>query len=117
MAKASVKIQGYPRRDDDTAANELFPRPKPINSAALNGAIKRAYERCLLDKKGEIVELDSTPEELVSLCLAHLKERSDPILNPYFLSRCKLDEIFELDAVAHEMQRHLNPIVGFFNSN
>jgi len=114
MAKASVKIQGYPRRDDDTAADELFRRPKPISTTALNGAIKRAYKRCLLDKKGETVQLDSTPEELVSLCLAHLKERSDPILNPYFLSRCELDEIFELDAVAHEMQRHRMRIGIFY---
>jgi len=45
MAKASVKIQGYPRREDDTAADELFPRPKPVNKDALNGAISRAYNR------------------------------------------------------------------------
>jgi hypothetical protein len=114
MAKKSVKIQAYPRRDDDTAADELFPRPRAIAKRALNRAIKSAYERCLLNKKGEKVELDSTPEELVALCLSHLKQRSDPILNPYFLSRCELEEIFDLDAIAHEMQRHRMRIGVFY---
>ena len=55
-----------------------------------------------------------TPDELVQLCLQHLKERSDPILSPYFLSQCKLGEIFELDAIAHEMQRHRMRIGVFY---
>jgi len=112
---AHIKIQNYPRRDDYLAKDELFPRPKKSTSAAeLSQAITRAYERCLKDKKGNTVELSKTPEELVTLCLQHLKERSDPILNPYFLSKCELEEIFELDAVAHEMQRHRMRIGVFY---
>jgi hypothetical protein len=110
-----IKIQNYPRRDDYLAKDELFPRPKKaISSDELSKAIARAYERCLKDKKGNTVELSKTPEELVELCLQHLKERSDPILNPYFLSKCELDEIFELDAIAHEMQRHRMRIGVFY---
>ena len=112
---AHVKIQNYPRRDDYLAKDELFPRPKkPISAGELSEAITRAFKRCLKDKKGNTVELSKTPDELVSLCLQHLKERSDPILNPYFLSRCELEEIFELDAVAHEMQRHRMRIGVFY---
>ena len=112
---AHVKIQNYPRRDDYLTKDELFPRPqKSITAAELSQAITRAYERCLKDKKGNTVELAKTPEELVALCLQHLKERSDPILNPYFLSKCELEEIFELDAVAHEMQRHRMRIGVFY---
>jgi len=48
------------------------------------------------------------------MCLAHLQERSDPILNPSFLSQCKLEEVFEMDAIAHEMQRHRMKIGNFY---
>jgi hypothetical protein len=68
----------------------------------------------LKDKRGNVTELAQTPDELVELCLQHLKERSDPILSPYFLRQCPLDEIFELDAVAHEMQRHRMRIGVFY---
>ena len=113
---AHIKFQNYPRKDDDYLANDkLFPRPKkPVAPDQLIKAIGRAFERCLKDKKGNTVELAKTPDELVELCLQHLKERSDPILSPYFLSQCELDEIFELDAVAHEMQRHRMRIGVFY---
>ena len=110
-----IKIQNYPRRDDYLAKDELLPRPKTgVSSGQLSQAIGRAFERSLKDKKGNIVELASSPVELVELCLLHLKERSDPILSPYFLSQCPLDEIFELDAIAHEMQRHRMRIGVFY---
>jgi hypothetical protein len=110
-----IKIQSYPRRDDFLAKDELFPRLKtPVNDAELSGAIRRAFERCLKDKRGNVTSLPELPEELVALCLQHLKERSDPILSPYFLSQCLLEEIFELDAVAHEMQRHRMRIGVFY---
>ncbi|MGA2802456.1 MAG: hypothetical protein ABSE97_08845 [Verrucomicrobiota bacterium] len=112
---AKIKIQNYPRRDDYLAKDKIFPRPKtPITSDQLFQAITKAFERCLKDKRGNVVELPRSPEELVQLCLQHLKERSDPILSPYFLSQCKVEEIFELDAVAHEMQRHRMRIGVFY---
>jgi hypothetical protein len=112
---AHIKIQNYPRRDDYLAKDKLFPRPQtPIASEQLSHAIAKAFERCLKDKRGNTTELHETPGELVELCLQHLKERSDPILSPYFLSQCELEEIFELDAVAHEMQRHRMRIGVFY---
>jgi hypothetical protein len=112
---AQIKIQQYPRRDDFLAKDDLFPRPgTAISGEELSEAIRRAFERCLKDKRGNVTELPHLPEDLVRLCLQHLKERSDPILSPYFLSQCSLEEIFELDAVAHEMQRHRMRVGVFY---
>jgi hypothetical protein len=112
---AKIKIQNYPRRDDYLAKDTIFLRPKtPIISDQLSQAIAKAFERCLKDKRGNVVELPQSPTELVQLCLQHLKQRSDPILSPYFLSQCEIEEIFELDAVAHEMQRHRMRIGVFY---
>lgn len=103
---AQVRLQQYPR-EDFLAHPTLFPRPATaIEPSALATAIRRAFERCLKNKDGNTAAPATQPAELVALCLQHLKERSDPILSPYFLSQCSLEEIFELDAVAHEMQRH-----------
>ncbi|MGH7976424.1 MAG: hypothetical protein ACREDS_00035 [Limisphaerales bacterium] len=112
---AKIKIQSYPRRDDYLAKDKIFPRPKTsITSEQLSQAIAKAFERCLKDKRGNATELPQSPEKLFQLCLQHLKERSDPILSPYFLSQCEIEEIFELDAVAHEMQRHRMKIGVFY---
>jgi hypothetical protein len=103
---ANIKMQGYPRAEDYLADGKLFPRPKgKVNPDELSLAITKAFERSFKDKQGNTTELAQSPEALVLLCLRHLKERSDPILSPYFLSQCDLEEIFELDAVSHEMQR------------
>jgi len=109
-------FQGYPRREEDYLASDtLFPRPTTnIAPAQLSQAISKAFERSLKDKKGNTVIPPKTPDKLVQLCLQHLKERSDPILSPYFLGQCKLNEIFELDAIAHEMQRHRMKIGVFY---
>jgi hypothetical protein len=111
----AIKMQPYPRRDDYLAEEFLFPRPsKPLSEEKLEKAIVTAFERCLKDKRGNVTVPAQTPEELVRMCIAHLKERSDPILSPYFLSQCRIDEIFELDAVAHEMQRHRMRVGVFY---
>jgi hypothetical protein len=111
----TVKIQPYPRRDDDLAEDSLFPRPnETISDEQLRAAIRRAFERCLKDKRGNPTRIPDSPKELVEICMRHLKERSDPILSPFFLSQCELEEIFELDAVAHEMQRHRMKIGVFY---
>jgi hypothetical protein len=115
---ANIKMQKYPRGDegdDYLADDKLFPRPKiKVTAAELSLAISKAFERSFKDKQGNTTELTQTPEELVMLCLRHLKERSDPILSPYFLSQCEVEEIFELDAVSHEMQRHRMRIGVFY---
>jgi hypothetical protein len=112
---ANIKMQGYPRAEDYLADGKLFPRPKgKVNPDELSLAITKAFERSFKDKQGNTTELAQSPEALVLLCLRHLKERSDPILSPYFLSQCDLEEIFELDAVSHEMQRHRMRIGVFY---
>lgn len=109
-----IKIQQYPRRDDFLAEESLFPKPaKSISDKMLDTAIVAAFERCLKDKRGNLTELPKTSEALIALCIAHLKQRSDPVLSPYFLSQCELEEIFELDAISHEMQR-LRMKIGVF---
>lgn len=110
-----ISLQNYPRRQDYLADDFLFPLPlKPITSVQLNESIRRAFERSLKDKSGETTELPNTPEELVKLCIKHLRERSDPVLSPSFLSQCRVEEIFELDAIAHEMQRQRMRIGLFY---
>jgi hypothetical protein len=108
--------EDYPRNAGSFLAEDsLFPQPdKPLKPEQLDGAIKRAFERSLLSKSGEIAKLPQTPEELVKLCVNHLRERSDPVLSPSFLSQCRVEEIFELDAVAHEMQRQRMKIGVFY---
>ncbi|MBS1789372.1 MAG: hypothetical protein JST85_16725 [Acidobacteria bacterium] len=83
-------------------------------SADLSRAIESAFARCLKNKKGETIKLPQTPDELVNLCIQHLRERSDPVLSPFFFSQCRVEEIFELDAIAHEMQRRRMQIGIFY---
>ncbi|MFL6255460.1 MAG: hypothetical protein ACJ74T_10650 [Pyrinomonadaceae bacterium] len=66
------------------------------------------------NKKGETVRLPQTPEELVALCIQHLKERSDPMLSASFYCQVPVEDVFELDAVPHEMQRHRMRIGNFY---
>ncbi|MBI4668410.1 MAG: hypothetical protein HY747_04360 [Elusimicrobia bacterium] len=76
--------------------------------------MKSAFERALKTKKGEITSPNFPPARLIGICLKHLQERSDPILSPSFLSQCHLEEIFGMDAIAHEMQRHRMKIGNFY---
>ena len=110
-----TSLQNYPRRPDYLADDSLFPLPeKPISASQLEESIRRAFERSLKVKSGETTQLPHTPEELVQLCIKHLRERSDPVLSPSFLSQCRVEEIFELDAIAHEMQRQRMRIGLFY---
>lgn len=118
MATSKAKsLQQYPRRQPDgyLADESLFPVPEsPLPSADLSRAIESAFARCLKNKKGETIKLPQTPDELVNLCIQHLRERSDPVLSPFFFSQCRVEEIFELDAIAHEMQRRRMQIGIFY---
>jgi hypothetical protein len=118
MATKKASLQPYPRRQPDgyLADDLLFPQPEfPLTVNQLDDAIARAFERTLKSKSGESSKLPQTPQELVKLCLKHLRERSDPVLSPYFFSQCNVEEIFELDAIAHEMQRRRMKIGVFIN--
>ncbi|MBI5307417.1 MAG: hypothetical protein HZB37_03535 [Planctomycetes bacterium] len=113
--KLKFTLQPYPRRAGGFVANDdLFPLPKPLNNKKLKDAVRTAFERSLRNKKGCLLSPHLTPNELVKTCLKHLKERSDPILSPSFLSQCNLSEVFEMDAIAHEMQRHRMKIGNFY---
>lgn len=86
----------------------------PLNDSAVDQAIVAAFDRCKKNKKGEESEEAKTAEELVALCLQHLRERSDPVLSPAFLSQLKAEDVFAMDAVAHEMQRRRMKIGVFY---
>jgi hypothetical protein len=118
MARAShgPKLQPYPREKDILLAkHSLFPPFKPpMTESVIQSAIDAAFRRCVKTKTGKDREVPENPEELVELCIEHLRGRSDPILSPYFVSQCDSDSLFELDAVSHEMQRHRMTIGVFY---
>ena len=115
MAK-QLSLQRYPREGDTLLANSsLFPPPnKPVGESIIRPLIKSAFDRCLKNKIGEKKEEIDTPEKWVELTIKHLRERSDPILSSYFVSQLKAEELFELDAVSYEMQRHRMSIGIFY---
>lgn len=114
--KNSSALQGYPREVDQIlAAHSLFPRLSPKMSEAILGkAIDSAFARCVSNKQGKLKPVADSPEKLATECLRHLKERSDPILSPSFVSQLEVSDLFELDAVSHEMQRHRMTIGVFY---
>ena len=115
MAAKQLKIQTYPRDDDNRARSCLFERPdKPFTDPAISKAIEKAFLLCLKDKAGNPKKKPDSPEDLVKICVEHLKKRSDPILSSYFIAQLKAEQIFELDAVSHEMQRHRMSIGIFY---
>jgi len=118
MAKASrgPMLQPYPREKNILLAkSSLFPPlDPPMDSTIIELSVDEAFKRCIMKKSGRKRSLPRTPEELVELCIEHLRTRSDPILSPYFVSQCNVDSLFELDAVSHEMQRHRMTIGVFY---
>ncbi len=112
----NLKLQSYPRQHEGLlSASKLFPKPShPIEEKIIEKLIKIAFDRCLKTKSGRSkISIDS-PQKLVDLTIKHLKERSDPILNPYFVSQIEPEELFELDAISYEMQRHRMSIGIFY---
>jgi len=83
-------LQPYPREGQTLlSADFLYPKKEfPISINDLEDTIDKAFSRCFKNKKGESRIYFETPESLVKLTLKHLKERSDPILNPYFFLDC-----------------------------
>ncbi|MCD4682264.1 MAG: hypothetical protein K8R86_03185 [Bacteroidales bacterium] len=109
-------LQPYPREGQLLLSANFLYRKKtpPITVKELEVVIDSAFQRCLKNKKGDIKIYNETPQSLVVSTIKHLKERSDPILSPYFLGLLKPEEIFELDAVSYEMQRHRMSIGVFY---
>jgi hypothetical protein len=97
------------------SANYLYPIKDPcLSDGVLEDTIIAAYQRCMKNKQGEFKPYSASPQSLVKSTINHLKERSDPILSPYFLSLLQIEDIFELDAVSYEMQRHRMTIGVFY---
>ena len=115
-SKHGPTLQQYPRMEGVLLARpELFPPlTPPLPTKVISDCIDRAFNRCSLKKSGKNRIIADSPETLVELCIKHLKTRSDPIINPYFVSLCDVDSLFELDAVSHEMQRHRMSIGVFY---
>lgn len=115
MATKKTNIQPYLRGADDLADISMFPRRQPpFTDADIVSAIDTAFSLCLKDKKGDHKSPSDSPEQLVEKCLTHLKERSDPILSSYFVGQLKAEQIFDFDAVSHEMHRHRMSIGLFY---
>ena len=110
VARRIVKLnrQPYPRETDRfLAAHSLFPQHNPpLSDDVVTNAIDIAFDRTLRDRCGKVKKVTNTPREMVKQCIKHIKERTDPVLGAYFYSSCNLGEVFELDAIPHEMQRH-----------
>jgi hypothetical protein len=109
-------LQPYPREGQSLlSANSLFPRKTTAIAAKdLEVTVDLAFQRCIKNKKGDARIHQETPQSIVASTVKHLKERSDPILSPYFLGLLKAEDIFELDAVSYEMQRHRMTIGVFY---
>jgi hypothetical protein len=109
-------LQPYPREPSSyLAQSSLFPKLQPpMELVDLHDAIRKALSRAKKNKKGEDAKSPDTPEELVKLCLKHLKERSDPIMGTSFYSRLNASELFEMDEIPHEMQRYRMKIGVFY---
>jgi hypothetical protein len=114
--KVPYSLQDYPRvRGGFLAEYGLFPKSEPPFSMDIaDEAIKRAFARAGKNKKGDELRVYRTPAELVKLCIHHLKERSDPILSPFFFSQMNVEDVFDVDAIAHEMQRQRMKIGLFY---
>jgi len=116
MARSSPDLrQPYPRNPGSLLSlSSMYPKPAPLPLEDLHIAIKAAFERSLKSKTGSVRKIPDNPEKLVNLCLKHLKERSDPIVGTAFYSSIKAEEIFQMDAISHEMQRQRMQVGIFY---
>jgi len=114
--KVTSNRQPYPREKTGLLAKKsLFPSQSPaLSDQAILKAIETAFDRTRRNRVGKIKKTLSSPEELVTLCLKHLKTRSCPIIGTFFYSQCAVDEIFEFDAIPYEMQRRRMDIGVFY---
>jgi hypothetical protein len=108
-------LQSYPRESNYIIKQTILPKlSPPLSDAAIQSAIKNAFERMQKTRRGKKRDLFDKPSKLVTACLKHLKERYDPVIMASFFSPIKAADIFELDAVPYEMQRNRMLIGQFY---
>jgi hypothetical protein len=108
-------MQAYPRDEELLLKLEYLPKQNPVLSIeGIDDAIREAFARTKKQKAGKQLEVPKEPEELAELCLKHLRERSDPIVSPFFFSQMKVEDVFDMDAISHEMQRQRMKIGVFY---
>jgi len=114
--KVTFTQQPYPRiNNEHLALGDLFPRQNPaLSQDVIIDSIRKAFVRAGKNKRGKPLKVWQTPDQLVKLCIKHLKERSDPILSTFFYSEIKVEDVFDMDAIAHEMQRNRMKIGVFY---
>jgi hypothetical protein len=93
----------------------MFPKLNPpLSDKQITKAIEKAFERATKNKQGDVIEQPDSAESLVELCLKHLRDRTDPILTTSFYADVKAAEVFEMDAIPHEMQRYRMKLGSFY---
>jgi hypothetical protein len=93
----------------------MFPKLNPpLSDEQITRGVERAFERARKNKEGDVIEQPETAKALVELCLKHLRDRTDPILTTSFYGDVKADEVFGMDAIPHEMQRHRMKLGSFY---
>lgn len=113
MSHRRIGQQPYPRDTFGLASAKLFPKlDPPLTLESVRNAIRRAFDKTKKTKRGLEREFPDSPKKLIETCLQHLKERNNP-LGISFYCGLNASEIFTMDAVPHEMQRH-RMIMGVF---
>ncbi len=109
-------LQNYDREAGSLLLKHaLLPKLNPpLDNEAIRAAIERAFERTRKTRRGNEGRVIDTPEELVKTCLKHLKERNDPIIGASLFATVSAKEVFEMDAIPHELQRHRMKIGQFY---
>lgn len=115
LAKSHREL--YPReRGSLLAKHSLFPRLSPAMPAPqIVLSARAAFRKTGLTRSGEERGASSTPEELAQAALKHLKERTDPIDGVAFFSSIRVEDVFQFDAIFHEMHRHKMQMGDFYH--
>lgn len=107
MARKTALRQPYPRQENLLANNELFPiHSPPLTKESIQLAIRAAFERTKKSKRGGKLLVSNSPQKLVNTALTHIHERNDPIIGTSFYSGLPLNDVFQMDAIPHEIQRY-----------
>lgn len=107
----------YPReRGSLLAKHSLFPQlSPPMPEPQIISSARSAFKNASLTRSGDERDISSTPEELARAALRHLKERTDPIDGVAFFSSIRVQDVFQFDAIFHEMHRHKMQMGDFYH--
>ena len=107
----------YPReRGSLLAKHALFPQlSPPMPEPQIVSSARAAFRKSSLTRSGDEKDISSTPEELARAALRHLKERTDPIDGVVFFSSIQVEDVFQFDAIFHEMHRHKMQMGDFYH--